>query len=47
MEVRSDGVESLDLLGGVWDALGQRGEAEQQGVTLVSLGLPEVGVGPV
>jgi hypothetical protein len=38
---------SLELLGSVWDALGQRGEAGEQGVALVLLGLPELAVGAV
>ena len=38
---------SLALLGRVGDALGQRGEAGEQGVALVLFGLPEFGVGAV
>lgn len=38
---------SLALLGRVGDALVQRGEAGEQGVALILLGLPEFGVGAV
>lgn len=38
---------SLALLGRVGDALVQRGEAGEQRVALVLLGLPEFGVGAV